>query len=64
MCHTLISYTDADGSMAKDCRAISGYTFLIDSGAMSWSSKWQEIVSLSTTESKYVMVMHRLKEAL
>jgi hypothetical protein len=64
VCRTLVGYTDADGSMAEDCHAISGYVFLIDGGAVSWSSKWQEIVSLSTTESEYVMVTHRLKEAM
>ena len=29
---TLSGYTDADGSMGKDCCAISGYEFLIDGG--------------------------------
>ena len=38
--------------------------FLIDGGAISWSSKRQEIVSLSTTESEYVAVTHATKEAL
>ena len=45
-------------------RAISGYAFLIDGGAVSWSSKKQEIVLLSTTESKYVAATHAAKEAL
>jgi hypothetical protein len=61
---TLEGYADADGSMAEDWRAISGYAFLIDGGAVSWSSKRQEIVSLSTTESEYVAAMHGMKEAL
>jgi hypothetical protein len=61
---TLEGYADADGSMAEDRRAISGYAFLIDGGAISWSSKRQEIVSLSTTESKYVAANHGMKEAL
>jgi hypothetical protein len=60
----LIGYTDADGSMGKDCKAISSYTFLIDSGAVSWSSKKQEIVSLSMTESEYIAATHGVKEAL
>ena len=38
-CCTLISYTDADGSMAEDRHTILGYAFLIDGGAVSWSSK-------------------------
>ena len=50
--------------MAEDRRAILGYAFLIDGGAMSWSSKKQEIVSLSMTESKYVVATHAAKEAL
>jgi hypothetical protein len=37
---------------------------LIDGGAVSWSSKRQEIISLSTTESKYVAATHATKEAL
>ncbi len=60
----LLGYTDADGSMAEDQRAVSGYAFLIDGGAVSWSSKWQELVSLLTTESEYVAATHGTKEAL
>ena len=60
----LTGYADADGSMAEDRQAVSGYAFLIDSGAVSWSSKHQEIVSLSTTESEYVAATHTAKEAL
>jgi len=60
----LEGYADADGSMAKDRHAISGYAFLIDGGAVLWSSKRQEIVSLSTTESEYVVATHSGKEAL
>ncbi len=60
----LKGYADADGSMAEDRRAISGYAFIIDGGAVSWSSKRQEIVSLSTTESEYVAAAHGAKEAL
>ena len=60
----LQGYMDADGSMAEDRKAVSGYAFLIDGGAVSWASKKQEIVSLSTTESEYVAAMHATKEAL
>ena len=59
----LQGYTDADESMSEDQKAVSGYVFLIDGSAVSWASKKQEIVSLSTTESKYVAAMHATKEA-
>jgi hypothetical protein len=60
----LTGFTDADGSMAEDRRAVTGYAFLINGGAISWSAKRQEIVSLSTTESEYVAITHASKEAL
>ena len=60
----LTGYADADGSMAEDRHAISGYAFIINGGAVSWSAKRQEIVSLSTTESEYIAATHASKEAL
>ena len=60
----LVGYSDADRSMHEDRKAISGYAFLIDGGAVSWASKRQEIISLSTTESEYVVIVHASKEAL
>jgi len=61
---TLEGYADADSSIAEDRCAITGYVFLIDGRAVSWSSKCQEIVLLSTTESEYVAVTHGGKEGL
>ena len=60
----LVGYADADGSMSEDCKAISGYAFLVNGGAVSWSAKQQEIISLSTTESEYIAVTYAAKEAL
>ena len=60
----LVGYADANGSMLEDRCAIMGFAFLIDGGAVSWSSKKQEIISLSTTESKYVAATHGMKEGL
>ena len=56
---TLEGYVDADGSMAKDRRAITSYAFLTKGGAVSWSSKRLEIILLSTTESEYVAANQR-----
>jgi len=63
-CHDLIGFTDADGAMQEHRCAISGHVFLIDGGAISWSSRKQELVTLSTAEAKYVATMHTAKEAL
>ena len=50
--------------MAEDRHAVSGYAFIINGGAVSWSAKRQSIISLSTTESEYVAAAHAAKEAL
>ena len=60
----LTGYADADGNMAEDRHAISGYAFILHGGAISWSAKRQEIISLSTTESEYVAATYAAKEAL
>ncbi|RDB21868.1 Retrovirus-related Pol polyprotein from transposon TNT 1-94 [Hypsizygus marmoreus] len=60
----LEGFVDADGASQDHRRAISGYVFLVDGGAVSWSSKKQELVTLSTTEAEYVAAMHAAKEAM
>jgi len=50
--------------MAEDRCATLGYAFIINSDAVSWSAKCQEIVTLSTTESEYVGATHAAKEVL
>jgi len=60
----MTGFTDADGSMAGDRHAISGYAFLIRGGAITWSAKRQEIIALSTTKAEYVAITHASKEAL
>ena len=47
--------------MVKYC--ISGYTFIINEGAVSWSSCKQEHIVLSTPEAEYVAATHTAKEA-
>jgi ribonuclease HI len=60
----LQGWVDADGASQDHRRAISGYVFMVDGGAVSWSSKKQELVTLSTTEAEYVAAMHAAKEAV
>ena len=44
-------------------RSTSGYVFNLFGGAISWMSKKQSIVALSTTEAKYMLATHARKEA-
>ena len=62
--HDLVGYTDADGASQDHRRAISGYAFLIDGGAISWSSRKQELVTLSMAEAEYVAATHAVKECI
>ena len=62
--HDLIGFTNADGTSQEHRHAISGFTFLIDSGAVSWASHKQELITLSTAEAKYVAAMHAAKECI
>jgi hypothetical protein len=51
----LIGWTDSDyAGDLNDRKSTSGYVFMLGTGAVSWSSKKQPIVTLSTTEAEYV----------
>ena len=62
--HDLVGYIDTDGALQDHCWAISGHAFLIDGGAISWSSCKQELVTLSTAEAEYVTATHAAKECI
>ena len=50
-----ITYTDADHGGDKDRgKSTSGYMVKVGSGVVAWSSKLQQVVTLSTTEAEYV----------
>lgn len=51
----LIGYTDNDYAGDQDDRkSTSGYFFILSSGAVSWSSKKQPVVTLSTTKAEFI----------
>ena len=51
----LFGFSDSDyAGDPNDWKSTSGYVFLMGSAAVSWSSKKQPIVTLSTTEAEFV----------
>jgi hypothetical protein len=51
----LYGFSDSDYAGDQDDRkSTSGYVFMMGSGAISWSSKKQAIVTLSTTEAEFI----------
>lgn len=50
---TLLGYTDSDWACSVDDRKSTfGYVFSLGSGAVRWTSKKQQIVTLSSTEAE------------
>ena len=57
-------YCDADWAGQPHRHSISGYSFHLGLGAVSWSSKKQYIIALLSTESKYIALAHSVKEGV
>ncbi|XP_059073461.1 secreted RxLR effector protein 161-like [Cryptomeria japonica] len=50
----LVGYIDSDwAGDAQDCKSTSGYCFSLGSGLVSWSSKKQSAIALSSIEAEY-----------
>ena len=60
-----ICYSDADwAGDIDDRRSTSGYLFQISGGAVTWSSKKQSCVALSTAEAEYIALASTAQEAV
>ena len=57
-------FTDADWGSSDDRRSIGGYTFLLNGSAISWNSKKQSTVALSSTEAEYMALTQAVKESI
>jgi histone deacetylase 1/2 len=58
-------YSDADwASDSDDRRSTSGNVFVMSGGAISWTSKKQPTVAISTSESEYIALCFATQEAV
>lgn len=62
---TLTGYSDADYAGDPDSRrSTSGFVFTLNGAAVTWSSRRQPIVALSTMESEYIAASDSCREAI
>jgi hypothetical protein len=60
-----VCYSDADYGGDKDNgKSTGGYVIKVGTGAISWSSKLQSVVTLSTTEEEYIAAVEAGKEMI
>lgn len=61
----IYGYVDADwGNDAGDRKSYTGYVFMMAGGPISWESKKQPTVALSSTESEYMAATQGAKEVV
>ena len=58
-----MGYTNVDFASQEHQHSVLGYVFLMHGGAVSWSSKMQAIIALSSMEAEYIASTHAAKEA-
>ncbi|QHO56103.1 Retrovirus-related Pol polyprotein [Arachis hypogaea] len=63
--HLLVGFTDADMAGDIDSRkSTSGYLVKFAGGDISWQSRLQKCVALSTTEAEFIAATEACKELL
>ena len=60
----LRSYADSDWAMSDGRKSISGYVIDCGNGPLSWSSKQQGIVALSSCEAEYISCTHCARQII
>lgn len=61
----IVGFCDADYAGNLDTRqTTTGYVFLFQNAAISWQSKLQKRITISTTESEYIAMVAATKESI
>ena len=61
----VLGFADADwGSDVNDRTSFTGYVFMINNGAVTWTSHKQSSVALSTMEAEYMSLSDAAREAI
>lgn len=61
----LLGYSDASwGSSLIDRKSITGYCFILSGAAVTWQSRKQQTIALSTLESEYMAISSTTQECL
>jgi len=60
----IIGFADAAYANADNLKSTSGYVFLASGGAITWKSKKQSVIALSSTEAEYVALSEAAREAV
>lgn len=61
---TITGYADADIANDEDRKSISGYIVYVDKPVVSWNSRKQKCIALSTAQAEYISISEMLKEIL
>lgn len=61
---SLTGYADSSWAENLDRKSTSGYVFLFNGGVISWCSRKQSCVALSSTESEFIALCEAVQEAI
>ena len=60
----LQAYSDADFAASEGRKSIMAYVFVLGGGAVSWMSKKERTIAVSTTEAEYMALLEAVKESI
>lgn len=61
---SIVGYCDADWASASDRKSTTGYCIFVGGNLVSWKSKKQSVVALSSTESEIIAATETMRELL